>query len=228
MEDDCPQSRLPLWAVIPSGNRLEQLTALVEQLRKDDVKVVIINTGYQELSFSDLDVTVLEDFASPKNISRWWNLGLRYVAEQEKQALDYVVAVLNDDLIVPRRFVARLATAIEMTGAAAAYPDQHRYLLNAPRYHTYSYVGPISLFERMPGYAFALRGSAGIFADETLVWWYGDDDIDWRARQIAGTAMVGDLRVEHLFPSQSTIGELAEQAGKDRQTFFDKWGKTPW
>lgn len=224
-----------LWAVIPSGNREKELRALVDQLTCDGVNVVVVDTGYEEeLTFSHPRVIVLQD-RGDKNISRWWNRGLRYIADIQsafyETSPDYVVVVLNDDVVLPEdtRFCHRLLAVIQGYGVAIAYPDQHRYLLNSNMIETFTKPGPITLFARMPGYAFAVRGSAGLYADETLQWWYGDDDLDWRARWMAGTALVGNLRVEHLYPSQSTVGKMAEQAGRDRQTFKDKWGgKTPW
>jgi hypothetical protein len=211
------------------------LANLVSTLVSDDVNVVVIDTGYEPpWGTYHGKVAVLRDVTQPPNISRWWNLGLDYVAKaQQLEATnpggyssldDYVVAILNDDLVVPRKFVQKLAEGIIHTGAAAAYPDQHGF----GRHHLHQYVGPISLYRRMTGYAFALRGSANIRADETLQWWYGDDDIDWTARQRGGSLLVGDLRVEHLNPNQTTVGELAEQTGRDRRQFEAKWGRTPW
>jgi hypothetical protein len=215
-----------LWAVIPSCDRLEMLTNLTGQLHADGVKIVVIDTGYDpplSLGYWD-NVDIIEDNRSP-NISRWWNLGLDAIHEVQRWIdNEYVVAVLNDDLVIPPRFVQQLAEAIKNTGAAVAYPDQHGFGRN----HLHQYAGPISLYRRMTGYAFALRGSANIRADETLQWWYGDDDIDWTARQRGGSLLVGGLRVEHLRPNETTVGELAEQTGRDRRQFEAKWGRTPW
>lgn len=216
-----------LYAVIPSRNRPEMLANLVRQLVGDGVRVIIIDTGYTPplMNFSDKDIEIIRDDEDPPNISRWWNLGLD-AAHSVQMGIDgdYVVAVLNDDLVIPPRFVSLLAAAIVRHNATAAYPDQHGFGLD----HRHTFVGPISLYRRMTGYAFALRGSAGIRADETLQWWYGDDDIDWRARQIGGSVLVGGVSVQHLSPNSSTVGKLAEQAGRDRQTFIDKWGRAPW
>lgn len=224
-----------LWAVIPSKSRPEMLANLVSRLINDDVNVVVVDTGYEPpWGTYHGKVTVLRDVVDPPNISRWWNLGLNYVAKAQRLEStnpdgyssrdEYVVAVLNDDLVVPRKFVQQLAEGIVSTGAAVAYPDQHGF----GRSHLHQYVGPISLYRRMIGYAFALRGSANIRADETLQWWYGDDDIDWTARQRGGSLLVGGLSVQHLRPNETTIGKLAVQAGLDRGRFEAKWGRTPW
>lgn len=204
------------------------LANLCRQLNDDDVSVVVIDTGYDPPLTSlheDDNIEVIRDDAQPPNISRWWNLGLDAI-HQVQQWIDeeYVVAILNDDLVIQPKFVQRLAEAIKRYGAAAAYPDQHGF--GVDKNHTFA--GPIPLYWRMTGYAFALRGSAGIRADETLQWWYGDDDIDWTARQRGGSVLVGGVVVTHLSPNASTVGKLAEQAGRDRQTFIDKWGRAPW
>lgn len=218
-----------LWAVIPSRDRPVMLANLCRQLNGDGVSVVVIDTGYDPPLTSLHDdgdsIEIIRDDAEPPNISRWWNRGLDAVhTVQQWIDQEYIVAVLNDDLVLPPRFVSRLADAIVNHDAAAAYPDQHGFA----RDYKHEYAGPISLFRRMTGYAFALRGSANFRADEMLQWWYGDDDLDWRAREAGGSVLVGGLKVEHLSPNSTTVGKLAEQAGRDRQTFINKWGRAPW
>ena len=209
-----------LWAVIPSCSRRELLYTLVSQLVEDGVRVVVVDTGYEpQLTSQSPDVTVLRDLG-PVNISRWWNRGLDFVSTFMGQD-DYVVAVLNDDIVVPPLLVQRLAAVIESTGAVAAYPDVYGVGRD--------YIQrDIPFGARMAGFAFALRGSAGIRADESLVWWYGDNDIDWQARQKGGVVGVGGLKIQHLYANSTTVGELADQAGRDRETFTKKWGQPPW
>lgn len=213
---------MKLWAVIPSRNRPAMLNALVPQLIADGVNVVLVDNGYDPPLDPSPGVVVIRNTEDPPNLSALWNEGLKYVADWEDG--EYVVAVLNDDLRVPAGFVQALAKAILDHDAAGAYPDQHGW----GQTYIHQFAGPISLFRRMTGYAFALRGSKGIFADETLRWWYGDDDIDWRCRINGGNVLVGGLKVEHLTPNETTTGVLAEQAGRDRQTFIEKWGRAPW
>lgn len=214
-----------LWAVIPSRDRPEMLQSLIDRLVADGVHVVVVDTGYP-LGTTWRNVYTLRDATEPPNISRWWNAGLDLVEHMEN-GREHTVALLNDDLVVPPGFMQTLAQALADTGAAAAYPDQHG-MRGQGQYILHDVPIPISLYRRMTGYAFALRGSAGIRADETLQWWYGDDDIDWTARQRGGSVLVGGLTVQHLQPNSTTVGELAEQAGRDRETFINKWGRAPW
>lgn len=219
-----------LWAVIPSGFRIKELTNLVETLDEDGVHIVVIDTGYESHALSALADTcqsstfiVLPDRKEPKNISRWWNLGLKAVAARQElwaPGEEYVVAVLNDDIVIKNGFVHELANGIFRHDVVLAYPDVFGLQFDQD-FH-------IPSAWRMSGYAFALRGTAEIFADESLVWWGGDNDIEWQAFAKGGTVLVASATCSHLYPSQSTVGALAEQAGRDRETFRAKWGRYAW
>lgn len=212
-----------LWAVIPSCCRPVELRNLVEQLLEDNVNIVVIDNGVRFEHDSPF-VHVIRDFENPPNLSRLWNVGLKYVRDVTDSDEQYYVAVLNDDLVLSPQFITTIAREMRRTGAAVGYPDQHARGANL----LLTDVRPYPLQLRMTGYAFVLRGSAAIFADETIKWWYGDNDIEWQARSKGGTLMVGGISVNHLTPDQTTVGVLAEQAGRDRETFIKKWGMAPW
>lgn len=217
-----------LYAVIPSGHRPVELADLIHDLVDyGGVRVIIVDTGYDRITISHPNVVVLQDREKPINIQRWWNTGLRaayHYQEVMSPSDEFTVAVLNDDLRVPPRFVERLDDALQMSAAAAACPttllDQHRIFV----------VNTLVNQPRMLGYAFALRGSLKLLADEDFVWWYGDNDLDWRCRELGGVVHVGGAweGFAHLYPDSTTVGELAEQAGRDRETFVKKWGNAPW
>lgn len=211
-----------LWAVIPSCCRLTELAGLVSSLTADGVRVVVVDTGYSPPLRIPL-VTVIQDPDPERNVSRWWNKGLHYIAG-EMAGAEYAVGMFNDDVRIPDRFVSRLAALLIEQDVDIAYPDQ-----GGGGTRRYDWAHPPGLSHRMSGYAFVLRGSARIFGDETIKWWYGDDDVEWQARRGRGTLCVGGVTVEHLYPSSTTVGELAVQAERDRVTFEKKWaGMTPW
>jgi hypothetical protein len=112
------------------------------------------------------------------------------------------------------------------TAAILAYPDQHK----GHRQILHTRAEPIPLTQRITGFAYMLRGEAGLRLDESIAWWYSDDDLDWTARERGGALLVPGLGVEHRDPNGSTNArrELQEQAARDRQTFANKWGRTPW
>jgi hypothetical protein len=213
-----------LYAVIPSGNRPSCLGNLTHDLvHYSDVRVVIVDTGYDRININHPRITVLQG-RGPINIQRWWNTGLKHVyGLQDGSDDEFTVAVLNDDLRVPPRFVEQLDVNIQRENAAAACP--------APGMRTAAFkVDQRGNTLRMLGYAFALRGSLRLEADESFGWWYGDNDLDWRCRDLGGVVHVGGAweGFAHLYPDSTTVGELAEQAGRDRETFVKKWGVAPW
>lgn len=176
---------------------------------------------------SDL-IHVIRHGEDPPNISCLWNLGL--VAAEEfaagaRQADEWDVAVLNSDVIVPRGWTEAMSRAMRSTPAVLAYPDQH----GGQQQILHTRAEPVPLTQRITGYAHVMRGEAGLRYDETMAWWYSDDDLDWTARQRGGALLVPRLSVEHRAPNESTNArvELQEQAGRDRETFRHKWGRTP-
>lgn len=217
------------YAVIPSAFRPNELRNLVTGLVNDGTKVVVVDTGYGEenrpkrLGRAENPVFVVQDFESPKNISRWWNYGLAMVNTlQEASAPDeeFIVAILNDDVIVGPRFVQQLGEKIFEHNTAGAFPNVHGVKSDI--------VCQRSSWVRMSGFAFAMRGSLGLVADERLLWWYGDNDLEWQMFERGGLVCVADLKIHHLYPNSTTTGELAEQAGRDRKTFEKKWSIVPW
>jgi hypothetical protein len=164
----------------------------------------------------------------PPNISVLWNAGIALVDAEAgiRGAAQWDIAVLNSDVTVPRDWIGPLSAAMRSTTAVLAYPDQ----LGGKRRILHTKAGPVDLWTRITGYAYMLRGEAGLRLDESLRWWYGDDDLDWRAREKGGALLVPGLTVEHRCPNGSMYErpELHAQAGRDREAFRAKWGRTPW
>lgn len=217
------------WAVIPTHNRPHELAALIAGLHANGVRpehiVVIDNASDPPLFVADSGYVLIRDEEQPPNLSRLWNLGLDYVTGHATRS-DFVVAVLNDDLIVPPNLMERLTAGLDRTAAVLAYPNQFGHLTDI----LHTAPNPVDLTTRIVGYCFMLRGAAGVRADERLRWWYGDDHIDWTSRYRGGAVLVHDVTVGHLHPdvSTNTRPELAAQAGRDRGTFREIWGTTPW
>jgi len=159
-------------------------------------------------------VAVLPYREDPPNISRMWNHGLDYCSnaavysDWEHQRDEFWVAVLNDDAVVPPGWLDRVVSAMEASGAAAG---SHRQ--------------PGMAAGKMAGHAFVLRGSTRLRADVQFQWWYGDDDLQRRAGEAGGVALVPGLEVEHRHPNGTTVGELARVAGEDMLRYERKW---PW
>lgn len=218
-------------AVIPTRNRHDLLADCINSVADQVDRVIVLDN----LSDPPIDpdpwhgkvgaATVPID---PPNISTMWNIGI-VLADVAAHGLDvdqWDIVVLNSDVVVPRGWVAALSTAMRATSAVLAYPDQH----GGANTVLHTKAEPIDLRQRITGYAYMLRGETGLRLDEDLAWWYGDDDLDWRAREQGGALLVPGIPVEHRCANGSMYErpELQEQAGRDRETFARKWGRTPW
>ncbi|KAF2774634.1 glycosyltransferase [Streptomyces sp. OM5714] len=218
-------------AVIPTRDRHDLLTECVGSVVDQVDRVIIIDN----LSDPPVDVDqwhgkvgVVRIPVDPPNISSFWNVGIALAdgSAHHAGAAQWDIVVLNSDVVVPPGWTATLSAAMRSTSAVLAYPDQHggrEQLL-----HTKAI--PVDLRQRITGYAYMLRGETGLRLDEDLVWWYGDDDLDWRAREQGGALLVPGLAVDHRCPNGSLYErpELEQQTARDRETFAAKWGRTPW
>jgi hypothetical protein len=226
------------YAVIPTRNRPGDLADCVAAIWPQTDEIIIIDNGdpavdpgggYRSAPEATL---VIGEPTQPPNLSRLWNLGLRachdnYTGQRPAGMNTWQIAVLNDDAIVPDGWMDACCDALAETGAAAACSDPYG-ILTEPLVHTEP--GPVDLRTRLCGWAFVLRGETGLLADEDLRWWYGDDMLDWRARELGGTVVIPGYPVQHRYPNASTTASpaLAAQAALDRETFIAKWGQAPW
>jgi glycosyltransferase involved in cell wall biosynthesis len=198
---------IPTFAIIPTRGRdtLDECIAAVA----DQVDTVIV----VDTSTDGLDRYLAIRDRGDRNISRWWNRGflrarrLAVQGLQEAQPGVWNVVVLNDDVIVPPGWVDTMTGALRTGTADLAYPGmQHK----------------------ITGYAFVLRGESRILADESLVWWFGDDDIEFQARAAGGVVTV-HAPVDHRYPDHDTQADpaLLAQTELDAKTFETKWGRMP-
>lgn len=214
------------YAVIPTTGRevLGEAIAAIET-QVDDLVVIAHNCGMQVLWTQTVIVPhaqVLEYNEDPPNISRMWNMGLAYAASHSRHE-PYQVAIINDDAVVPPGWFDNIADYMTKMQAVAGSVDQFGSGIT----HTFWAAEPIDLQQRMSGFAFILDGRVNLRLDEQFQWWYGDDDLEWRAREAGGVVRVPGPPVEHRHPGESTVGRMAVIAGEDRQRFIDKWGRAP-
>ena len=223
------------YTVIPTCNRPKELGDLIDTLITNQVggkeRVLVINNG-EPLGLYIWDrATVIYDPDQEPHIYQMWNLGLEWAERMSTRdngtVRPHAVAILNDDVRLPPDFAAKMTAALRESTATIAFPNQ--FGASADRVNTSP--GATLLHRRVTGYAFVVNGTHGIRCDENFKWWYGDDDLDWRARcEYRGTHLVQGVTVDHLYPSQSTnrSHKLTAQAELDRATFIRKHGRAPW
>ncbi|GAA3852384.1 hypothetical protein GCM10023084_03260 [Streptomyces lacrimifluminis] len=225
-------------AVIPTRDRHDMLDDCINSVISQVDRIIVLDN----LSNPPIDpepwhgkIIVVSVPIDPPNISALWNVGLLHAdfasGRTDARGLTvfddaWDIAVLNSDVVVPPGWIDTLSAAMRSTTAVLAYPDQH----GGQRQILHTRAEPIDLRQRITGFAFMLRGEHGLRFDEDLAWWFGDDSADWTAREQGGALLVPGIPVEHRAPNISTNErpELVAQTGRDRETFQQKWGRTPW
>jgi len=219
-------------SVIITHNRPGPLATLLTGLRgQDDAVVVIDNASTPPLDDAFVlqnagsdTVAVLHDDEQPPNLYRLWNLGFDVARSLCDGNATYDIAVFNDDAVVPAGWFDAVSDALRSGSYAAASSDPYGRL-------TASLVKTEpdgDLMTRLCPWAFVMRGELELRANETFRWWWGDTDFDWHCRQSGGIIVTPGYVVHNSLANSTTVGALAEQAGRDRETFRVKWGHNPW
>lgn len=204
-----------LFMTVPTaGARPALLEALVRDcgLPPDRIVIVATRAGLPLPS----GVVRIEDLDEP-NIQRWWSAG---IDEAERRGATSV-AVVNDDIRLTADTLRLLERALVDTGAAIASPSRDPFRDGLHR-------RPLVPYEpRLWGSLWVLRLSSGLRPDPRYVWWYGDNDLDIRARSRHGGVVLHPVEYEHLHPGEGTARspELSAQTDIDARTFESDYAR---
>lgn len=218
------------FAIILTHNRLTELAATVAAIAPQvDMTLIIDNASNPPVSAAGYEtVTVIRHPQQPPNLSTMWNFGLDWAAGWATEPW-WNVALLCDDVVVQPDWFQGVRDAMRMLGASAA--SRHQAVgITAPILKT---EPDRDVWNRMCGWAFMVAGERGLRADERLHWWWCDTHMDFLARKNGGMVLVpGPPAInsqENYWTTRKP--ELAEQAGKDGETFAEIWahdGGRPW
>ncbi len=155
-------------------------------------------------------VVRIESFGPPR-IQQWWTEGIDEAARRGATA----VAVLNDDIRLTPETLPALHAALESSGAAIASPSRPGVRNGLHRRVTVPYE------PRLWGSIWVLNLATGLRPNTNYVWWYGDNDLDLRARRTHGGVVLVPVEYEHVHPSEATFRspELVAIATKDGELF---------
>lgn len=204
-----------LFMTVPTaGSRPELLAALIADCGLPLDQIVIVKTT-SDVALPE-GVIAIEDLDG-LNIQRWWNRG---IAEAERRGAT-AVAVVNDDIRLTPETLPRLEEALVETGAAIASPSRPEFKDGLHRRPLTPYL------PRIWGSLWVLRVSSGLRPDERYVWWYGDNDLDIRARQDHGGVVLVNVEYEHVHPGEGTgqSQALVAQTDKDGQRFEAQYAR---
>jgi GT2 family glycosyltransferase len=215
-------------ATVPTRDRHADLADCLKAIGRQVDMVIVVDTGSTPpIKAEDYgpNVRVLYTDPEPVNLSRWWNLGAE-VAASYAGGEPFDLAYVNDDAVVPDGWLEAVAAAMREHGGAAGCSAGD--LISAPLVHREP--GPVDVWLRLAGHAFVLRGEVGLRADERFRWWFGDSDLDMKARLSGGTVIVPGYPVEHRHPNEQMMArpELMAQTRRDETAFREKWGSLPY
>lgn len=199
-----------LFLTIPTRNdHPELLNTIIEKSSIPRERVILIATA-PNLSLPT-GCIVIEDLEAP-NIQRWWLKGIKEATRRGASA----VAVLNDDLRINEETLPTLYRSLLETDAAVATPTRPDW--GAAHY------GSENLHPYTPviwGCLWVLNTSSSLRPDPQYVWWYGDSDLDIRARRDLGGIITKDVYFEHVFPGEGTSNsqKLIDQTNLDSVVF---------
>lgn len=232
-------THLPRLAVVSTHNRPVELARLLDAIAPQCNTVYVIDNASDppvhlpsiwKAGSQSMTVHLFRDEEQPPNLSRLWNIGIDYIDAMMRAVgiTAWDVAVFNDDAVPPPGWWDAVSGAMRATTAVAGCADQFgRY--GAGEVQLHDDHAPMAVTTRLAGWAMLLRGEwAGARFDERLRWWFADDLVSLRARQSGGLVHVGGFPVPNTGADTSTVGVLAEQAGRDRATFVGITGRQPW
>jgi hypothetical protein len=232
---------IPRYAIIPTRNRPEQLISLLKQLNGQvDLVYIIDNASDKPLSslwlrqFVNVRTIVKRDDEQPPHLYKMWNNAFEIIAMVTKVMGDKLwdVAVFNDDTSLPPNWYDTMAAGLFRTSEALKHLNvpaiacTYTQTTNGMPYLKTQIDGNIGT--RMCPWAFVVRGELELRADESMRWWWGDTDFEWQAIQAGGVLMLPGEAPLNTLANSTTHGALAEQAGRDGETFALKWGRRPW
>jgi len=193
---------LKVWLTIPTGKPRGYLQDIIKDSQIPLDQIVIVHTIESEPIEGVRNVWDLD----PPNIQRWWNKGIDIA---RANGGDYI-AVLNDDLLLENNPINTIAQAMKDNDAIIGYP------------HPHSGNG----LTHVAGYCWVLDLKSGLRTDETLRWYFGDDDMLLQAIAVGKVINVPAV-VHHLHGVTATNSSkyLVTLAKIDQVYFKEKWGK---
>jgi len=192
-----------IWVVVPTAGR-DTLTQAIDSTGIPRNHTVVILTR-DDITAPDGCHTILD--LEPINIHRWWNKGIEHAISNGAR----YIAVINDDVMMDQEAIPQLVSS--MNGYSLSSPGYSATVTNPDKGHPMSITGSCFVIDT----TFDLR------PDEGYRWWYGDNDLDWKARKNFGGLVLVPVNFQHLTPNHLTLNSymLQELAQMDK----DRWSQ---
>lgn len=208
------------WVLTPCHRpRLGDLQESLKYLGHPGEHTVVVTTLPEPITVGSVDAEVLLSPEPGINISRWWNLGLDYIAERESGP--YEVLLMESDVRITLETVQVLRREMRDHNLGMTGADWHNTASNPIDIDREPVPG--NVLHRIPGVCMLVAGELGLRFDEQFRWWYADDDFVWQHRVNGGTGLVRGQSIQHGTGHPLT-GERAQYAVEDDAKFRAKWG----
>lgn len=213
------------WLVVACpGSRADELARCLGSLQHPPERTVVVSQlGHDP--HPDARITAVEGGFS---LPALWNLGLRFAYGDVPDYLhrpgppaDYV-AVLASDTIGHPGSLPTLAAMMATQGWTMAGPD----LTGGP---TRTLPPERTQYDRVPGGCFMLDARHRLLCDDRYRWWFGDDDLEVRARRLGPVGLCAGTGLELSQPDTGLdTDEKRQWATEDRALFVAEHGCEPW
>ena len=204
-----------LFMTIPTaGSHPELLAGIITSSGLPPERIIIIRTKpHVDLPNGCI---VIDDF-DPPNIQRWWKRGINESVARGATA----VAVLNDDLRIEPDTLEKLHDELLATEATVATPSRPGLERGLHKRRLIPYEPVIW------GCLWMVDATTDLRPDSRYVWWYGDNDLDIRARRDYAGIVSCEVDYEHYFPGVGTAqsSELVRQSDDDAETFHRDYSR---
>lgn len=199
-----------MYLTIPTaGSHPELLDGLVTNSGLPRDRVVLVRTRPD----ADLPAgcSVVDDFGEI-NIQRWWNKGISEAVSRGAT----VVAVANDDVSIGPTTMSTMLDALAGSGAVISTPSRPGLRVGLHQGITIPYE-PV-----MWGCLWALDTRCELRPNERYSWWFGDVDLDIRARRDFSGVVSCEVEFQHHFAGEATnmSPELLGASEQDSVTFM--------
>jgi hypothetical protein len=193
------------WLVIPTaGKHPDLLAGIIAKAGIPAARIILVVTGeFARFRLLTIGAGTYLEAGPGVNIHRWWNLGIEHAVSCGAEH----VAVLNDDVEITDEVIPAMSLALTRTGSTLCYVDASA---------------------EVTGWAWMLNTSHGLRPDELFRWYFGDNDMDLRAKRDHHGVCGVQVDIKHLHPSEATQAspELRDLIRVDEATFKERW--TPW
>lgn len=214
-----------LWVLsCAPGSRTREAEDLYESLGTPYDKRVLVTTLPDPVQTFSGSLHLYPD--TDINISKWWTIGLDFIAGHYGPDDIWDVLVIETDARMTPETVDILRDHMRFLDVVQAGADWLHVLGDRP-YHVRRDNAAWTPEGRMPGIATVIAGETGLRHDTEYRWWLADDDFEWQHRANGGTVLVGGLDIQHVGTQGPLTGERLQAFEEDQIKFMAKWGGLP-